>query len=635
MSCPRLTDADASPARSGRFRWGLLAAVALVLGTVVFARLTGPRPSGDGVQDRPSTVPTNLQPTGLVPVDAVRRGDELEAELAHVDPARAGWESEVFSDATGQQLAGLFRWVREGDALSEAARYVAEPARVRPLRPADLRRVYADRAVVVRRWRPDESEVRPAAEDSRRPLAEALRSLVAAVGEPAAVRIEFKTIGVELDEEAPSTTVRWQASHDAGHGIRQTSATWRCTWSGERPPRLRDVAVLDFEEVLPGEDGAVRFADATLAALGGDRSFAAQLQPSFDDWRSRTPRNLGNDLVGNHGIALGDVNGDGLDDLYVTQTGGLPNRLYVQQADATAVEVSRQAGVDFLDFSRCALFLDLDNDGDQDLVVGLAWSLLVLENNGRGHFALRNELPCAGMVYSLCAADYDGDGDLDLYVCGRYGRGEAGSQRVLGLPVPYHDANNGGPNTLWANQGGWQFDDVTARVGLDENNRRFSLAACWEDFDNDGDQDLYVANDFGRNNLYRNDGGRFTDIAAAAGVEDLGAGMSAAWGDADLDGWMDLYVGNMYSAAGNRVTAQLQFLSGADESQRALLRRHARGNSLFRNAGDGTFEDLSEAAAVAMGRWAWGSVFIDFNNDGWEDLFVANGFITGDDTGDL
>ena len=93
------------------------------------------------------------------------------------------------------------------------------------------------------------------------------------------------------------------------------------------------------------------------------------------------------------------------------------------------------------------------------------------------------------------------------------------------------------------------------RSGIDENNRRFSRSACWEDYDNDGDQDLYVANDFGRNNLYRNDGGHFDRRCRLAGdVEDSAAGMSAAWGDFNRDGNMDIYVANMFSSAGSRIT---------------------------------------------------------------------------------
>ncbi|MGY8691027.1 MAG: FG-GAP repeat domain-containing protein, partial [Verrucomicrobiales bacterium] len=148
--------------------------------------------------------------------------------------------------------------------------------------------------------------------------------------------------------------------------------------------------------------------------------------------------------------------------------------------------------------------------------------------------------------------------------------------------------------------------------------------------------DLYVANDFGRNNFYRNDSGRFTDIAAKVGIEDLSAGMSVSWGDYNQDGLMDLYVGNMFSSAGNRVAYQRQYRSKLNPSAHQAFRRHARGNTLFENRGDGTFRDVTLPARVNMGRWSWSSNFVDVNNDSHEDLLVANGMVTSDDdTGDL
>ena len=180
--------------------------------------------------------------------------------------------------------------------------------------------------------------------------------------------------------------------------------------------------------------------------------------------------------------------------------------------------------------------------------------------------------------------------------------------------------------------------DVTRKTGLDQNNRRFSFASAWEDYDNDGDLDLYVANDYGRNNLYRNEGSgtpRFVDVATAAQVEDTASGMSVSWGDYDRDGFMDVYVGNMFSAAGGRVTFQPQFTQRAASETATLVQRMARGNTLYRNDGRGVFQDVSESAAVTMGRWAWASKFEDLNNDGWLDLIVTNGYITNEATDDL
>src|SRR6202035_5362346 len=113
--------------------------------------------------------------------------------------------------------------------------------------------------------------------------------------------------------------------------------------------------------------------------------------------------------------------------------------------------------------------------------------------------------------------------------------------------------------------------------------------------------DLYVANDFGRSNLYRNRGdGTFTTVSREAGVEDPGAGMSASWFDFDNDGKQDIYVANMWSAAGQRVSEQKQFRTSEPEDVRALYRRHARGNSLYRNQGDEGFVNVSSLAGVEM-----------------------------------
>ena len=115
--------------------------------------------------------------------------------------------------------------------------------------------------------------------------------------------------------------------------------------------------------------------------------------------------------------------------------------------------------------------------------------------------------------------------------------------------------------------------------------------------------------------------------------------MSVDWADFDRDGRFDVYVGNMYSYAGNRIVAQNQFKPDQTSDVIGTFQRFARGNTLMRNSGekDGItiFEDQSLSAAVNRGRWAWGSRFVDLNNDGWQDLVVANGFITADDSGDL
>jgi hypothetical protein len=470
---------------------------------------------------------------------------------------------------------------------------------------------------------------------------EALNYLANVLKNASERRAKFKVMHVELKGDLILTKMLFEMHGKTIKGRRQVTSTWHCQWVPSDPPKLHSVQVSDYREVAPGKNGVIEFIDVAPALLSNVASYREQLAMSFDYWRARSDKSLVADLLGAQGVIVGDVNGDKLDDVYILQPGGLPNRLLIHQADGTVRDASIESGADILDFCRSALLIDLDNDGDQDLAIGLAWKLFLMENDGKGHFTPRGGFRSEGQVNSMAAADYDNDGDLDIYVCGRDASGAIkAEQGALGIPMPYYDANNGGPNTLFQNDGDFIFIDVTKAVGMDVNNQRFSLACAWEDFDNDGDQDIYVANDFGRKNLFRNDEiepGRhvFVDIAKQAKVLDIGPGMSAAWGDYNNDGHPDLYVANMWSNAGNRITLQKQFLPGADKATRAQARRHARGNSVYFNAGDGTFFDKTQSSGANMARWAWSSNFIDLDNDGRQDLVVANGMITAGDSGDL
>jgi len=619
---------------------------------------------------------TLTQLPGLPPIPGQRPAaadPSLADALARLEPGSGLWDGEVLAEGVERQLRLISGRLEAGGPLDAASvKEVAAPAfACGTLRPADTREVFRDKALIVSRSaRPSGSPKHKGAEGLARALTDLTRPLEGASGR----RAEFQVVGVETTPHGAEATVRFQAGGAARGGSFEQSALFLTRWrrAADAPPLLESIETKDYEEVTGAGLNAAFFADMTEAVLGRNASFREDLVHGVDYWLERLEAWIETDSFGHNGIAVGDANGDGLDDLYVCQMGGLPNLLFLQNPDGTATDVSAQAGVDWLERTRSALFVDLDNDGDEDLVIATSVALLFMENDGRARFSAKASLSAAeGMVtagapsgavrtggvpdegmsgghysrsgdfgavntsdlVSLAAADYDNDGLIDIYACAYHSTGAEADR--FPIPLPYHDANNGGRNLMIRNEGGWRFSNVTASSGLDVNNTRFSFAASWDDFDNDGDQDLYVANDFGRNNLYRNDGGRFVDIAPQAGVENIAAGMSVSWSDYDHDGWMDLYVGNMFSPAGNRISRQKAFKPDADAGTLAAYRHHAMGNTLYRNLGNGTFADVSEAAAVAMGRWSWSSNFVDLNNDGWDDLLVANGYFTRPNPRDL
>lgn len=560
------------------------------------------------------------------------------------DPSKDGWATEEFHEQAKKQLDRLAKLIASGEpaAPNSLAQIAVDEFESQPLVPISLAIVHEDRLVRVAR---DDGSATATAESQT--FATALQHLAEYFQGAAGVRCKFKVFRVTPSENAVTTLQYFSLSGRTTEGMIEQNATWIVRWSIETTPRIESIQVEDFEQVATNHQAGPLFADCTQSVLGGNASFENQMLRGLNHWLPRIENTQDSSFFSTPGIAVGDVNGDGLDDLYVCQEQGLPNRLYVQQPDGTARDVSASSGVDWLNSSRSALLVDLDNDGDQDLVVAMLGNLVLAENDDAGQFAIKTLLPTNGDTMSTSAADYDLDGDLDLYVCGYNPDRSMDSARDRVFlsgdrEFVFHDANNGGRNTLFRNDSGggeWKFSDVTRGSGMNVNNRRWSFAASWEDIDNDGDQDLYIANDYGRDNLYRNDrveSGkvRFVEIGAAAHIENSAGGMSISWGDYNRDGHMDAYVGNMFSAAGNRVTFQPNFKTDSAEV-RQRLQRFARGNTLLQNTGNADFRDRSTTAGVEMGRWAWGSLFVDVNNDGWEDIFVSNGYMTTEGAGDL
>jgi len=539
--------------------------------------------------------------------------------LPSSDPSLSHWETEVFSAAALEQLEPLKSYLKGKNTT-------LPPAVSEGLTEFPMDEVTASGAFRVKRA---QSVSLPPSE-----LATSLRALRRKFEGETASLVEIKVVRVQLSEDTATTQLN---VHLADQKI-QINAHWSAEWTRDDPPTLLRLKTIDYEECERDLAGSLVDSTGSVLSSFGERN---QIAYSMGHWMSRIETLFGIEMGGWHGIATADVNNDGLDDVYLCDGGGLTNRLLVQQANGTAVDHSLASGLGILDHSFGSLFADFDNDGDQDAAIALVSGVLIMRNDGSGSFSVASakSFP-ASVPYSLSAADYDEDGDLDLFASCYVQRAGVNRHSFVARPLPYHDALNGGRNELLRNEGQLRFRSATRAAGMHPGNSRFSYSASWDDYDGDGDLDLYVANDFGSNNLYQSqlrESGKavFRDVALEAGVRDIAAGMSTCWGDFDNDGLVDLYVGNMFSSAGNRIAFQDQFKPGGNLETRALYQRHARGNSLFKNNGQGSFSDVSVSSGTTMGRWAWSSLFVDLDNNGWEDVLVANGFITQEDTGDL
>src|SRR5437879_3527529 len=457
---------------------------------------------------------------------------------------------------------------------------------------------------------------------------------------------EFQVVGIQTKSTPSRQAVKSVRLHTmvrvellgtcAGFHREQRVGHWQLDWESNPSNELR-LETFQFLDGARSQSSTPVFLDLASRVFGRNRSFANQLVPGTDHWRTLLDGASGIDIYGHNGVSAGDIDRDGLDDLYVCQPAGLPNLLFRNLGDGTFEDITESSGVGVLENTACALFADIDNDGRQDLIVVCTTGPLLFLNQGDGKFRLKPGAfhfanPPQGTFTGAAMADYDRDGWLDIYFC-LYTYSQGTDQ--YRYPMPYFDAENGPPNFLLRNNRDATFDDITQQAGLNINNTRFSFCCAWGDYNGDLWPDLYVVNDFGRNNLYRNNGdGTFAGVARETGVEDVGAGMSAAWFDFDDDGRDDLYVADMWTAAGMRISMQENFQQRGNAETRALYQKHSMGSSLFRNCGE-KFEDESARSGTAMGRWSWMSDSWDFNHDGYPDLYIANGMISGTSRDDL
>jgi tetratricopeptide (TPR) repeat protein len=359
---------------------------------------------------------------------------------------------------------------------------------------------------------------------------------------------------------------------------------------------------------LPPDAPAPAFVDVTAAAGLGD------FVPFAGERTSQLPEDMG------PGAAWGDVDNDGLDDLFLVSAGGplgaptdrlAPSLLYQNLGGGRF-----RRAADFPDVrihGMGAAWGDYDNDGWLDLVV-TGYDALLLFHNDHGRLGLDARFPSRkGFWSSATWGDYDNDGYLDLYVCGyvKYvqpAQGQATASQQYGIAVPYTlNPASFEPerNLLFHNTRHGTFDEVGARLQV-ANPQGRSLSAVWHDFDDDGWLDLYVANDISDNVLYHNLRGRFDNIGVAAWVADYRGAMGLAVGDWNRDGDDDLFITHW------------------------LAQENALYESLRKERGGGPLRFVDSADMVGLGQIAlpmvgWGTEFADFDADGWLDLIVANG----------
>jgi hypothetical protein len=316
------------------------------------------------------------------------------------------------------------------------------------------------------------------------------------------------------------------------------------------------------------------------------------------------------------GCAFLDYDNDGWLDIYLVnggdfQRGGAPNALYRNNNDGTFMDVTQKAGVGDLGFGAGVCIGDYNADGWEDLYICNYGRNTLYRNNGDGTFT--NVTQKAGVDeprWSSSSAffDLDNDGDLDLYVANyvRYTQERDGCAfhelRVYCGPENFDPETD----TLYKNNGDGTFTDISKAAGITAAGR--GLGVICGDYDDDGDTDIFVANDMTPNFLYNNSGdGTFVEVGHISGValsEDatMGNGMGVDLADFDNDGGLDLVITNFQDQV----------------------------NTLYHNDRDGFFTDVSYASGTGVPSLpflGWGCGLVDFDNDGWKDLFVVNGHI--------
>jgi hypothetical protein len=359
------------------------------------------------------------------------------------------------------------------------------------------------------------------------------------------------------------------------------------------------------------------------------------------------------------GVAVGDYDGDGYDDIYLCNELG-DNALYHNKKDGTFEEVAKKLGVALGDrICTGATWADIDNSGRQSLfVTSTGGGNVLFKNLGNGKFkdmTKEAHLTYAGHSQVAVFFDYDGDGYLDLFVGNTaewttkqvdpkskvkyYPGSENGLQGIVDSPIEH--------NILYHNNGDGTFTNVTKQAGLE--GRGWTADVAVFDYDGDGRLDLLVTNMFGMSTLYHNDGnGKFTDVTKTVLGKTSWGGMGAKAFDYNNDGLLDLYIVDMHSDMWMPVTYDRQedqdYIDMFKRSEKTKFKYPGAeansplnrlfkirkgdevlfGNTFFKNLGNGKFDEISDQVGLET-FWPWGIAVGDFDNDGFEDVFIPSG----------
>ena len=416
---------------------------------------------------------------------------------------------------------------------------------------------------------------------------------------------------------------------------------WKTRPAQYRPDEQSADITSELARNLPPETPKPRFVDMTLAAgLGEFRNFTGARTAEM-------PEDMG------PGLAWGDFDNDGDDDLFLVSVGGAlnvpenqlqPCALFENLGDGTFRRVTEFP--DTRIHGNGAAWGDYDGDGFLDLIVSGYNALLLFHNEpievGGRRFVRDARLPNPpGFWAGVSWGDFDNDRAPDLYVCGYIDyaisdddRAKFSTQTGSMVPFTLNPASfKGGTNLLFHNNGDGTFTDVAPGLKVTNPEGR-SLGALWHDFDDDGWLDLYVANDISDNVFFHNTGGKFEDISHPALVADYRSAMGLAVGDYDRDGDDDLFISHWVAQENAlydntwadfnhpRVAADVRRLTNGLRNEQSLVTSAATNRYPLR------FMDIADQKGlgqIALPYVGWGTEFLDLDGDSWLDLIVANG----------